>query len=152
VEPFKTEKCFFQSAIREKLAVRPVTLSERRKKISFVVSSRGKNYSIVVIPLRPKRPKDFAEIELKSNLKKNGWLYGSSDIIAFERSGDFFLVGRKNLIKLCKLKIDFTKLSKTIRGAQYATYRSKTTQSLVTFLPFSDLKRVAFKIVRKMKI
>ena len=150
MEPFRPEKQFFRAAKAAKLAIRPVTLNERRRKVSFVVSSRGKSYSIMVIPKRPRRPKNLAEIELRSSAKKRGWIYGSADIIAFEMEHGFFLVGRKNLLRLCKMQVNSHVRSKTMKDASYLVYHLPNTKSKLTFIPYEDLKRLSFRILQKV--
>ena len=78
-------------------------------------------------------------IEFANVQGKRGWLYGDSDIIAFERPEDFLLVNRKLLARLCEKLCDLSKLNVDIRMPLYTGYQRKGRKELLSLIKMADI-------------
>lgn len=78
-------------------------------------------------------------IEFANVQGKRGWLYGSSNIIAFEREQDFLLVDRKLLARLCEKLCDVSRLNVDIRMPLYTGYQRKGRKDLLSLIKITDI-------------
>jgi hypothetical protein len=78
-------------------------------------------------------------IEFANVQGRKGWLYGSSDIVAFERESDFLLVGRKPLAKLCERLCDLSQLNIAASMPLYTGYQRKGRKDLLSLIKITDI-------------
>lgn len=71
-------------------------------------------------------------IELKNVRGNNGWLYGCADKIVFERSDDFILVNRLDLVNFVKKNVDFSRI--LCKKEKNKIYSRKGREDQLTFI------------------
>jgi len=78
-------------------------------------------------------------IEFANVQGKRGWLYGASDIIAFERESDFLLVDRKLLARLCEKLCDLSRLNVDVKMPLYTGYQRKGRKDVLSLIKMKDI-------------
>lgn len=98
---------------------------------------------------------NFHWVEIQNVNGDDGWLYGKSDLIAFETLDYFILVGtlklRKYLEKKLKYKQDtISTLETTSVKDPYTFYRRKDRNDIVTKIKTIDLMHIKYLSVKKV--
>jgi hypothetical protein len=98
---------------------------------------------------------NFHWIEIQNVRGDDGWLYGKSDLIAFETIDYFILVGTLKLRRFLEKKLNYTK--KTIKDIvttnskdPYSFYRRKEREDIVVKVKTIDLMHIKYLSVKKV--
>jgi len=76
-----------------------------------------------------------------SNVKGDkGWLYGESDIIAFDREKDFLIIRRIDLVNLCESMIDFSKTVDRASDSLYQIYTRRGRADKISLVKIRDIE------------
>ena len=154
----KAEDLFLELSVSKDFYCKPSSKSDNiYKHVDFVLEKNSKIFTVDV-KARKKTNRfdksfedDWIWIELKNVNGRNGWLYGASDFIAFERINDFVLICRKKLIKLVEsFNIDKELVSKA-NLAKYKFYQRRGRKDLSTQIEMSKILKVhGVKIWKKI--
>ncbi|MBN86497.1 MAG: hypothetical protein CL885_03130 [Dehalococcoidia bacterium] len=85
-------------------------------------------------------------IEYKGSGGKDGWIYGPSHFIAFERSKDFVIISRKVLLEFinsnkCKVRWDLP-FAKTPKEAKYRIFRHPSSGAQISQILTKDIMKL----------
>lgn len=92
---------------------------------------------------------DFIWLEFKNVQGKDGWLCGSTDVIAFERDNDFVLVKRKHLLDMANNKCDLNQKVTSSSKALYKGYQRKGRKDLISLVKMSDVLTIKHRLWEK---
>jgi hypothetical protein len=67
-----------------------------------------------------------------------GWLYGASDYIVFERESDFVIVPRGNLVSLCERLVSNVTVDKS-KDCLYKKYSRKDRKDELSLIKMKDI-------------
>jgi hypothetical protein len=132
----------FVSLVKEKFKVVPATWNEQIKShIDYYVYQNDK-YFTVDVKARKKFTNEDKDvwIEFKNVNGGDGWIYGKSTIIAFERKDDFVLVNRNNLKILCERIVNLDEKSNK-HDCLYKAYTRQGRKDVITKIQFEDIFR-----------
>lgn len=98
---------------------------------------------------------NFHWVEIQNVNGDTGWLYGKSDLIAFETSDYFILVGTLKLRRFLEKKLGFKKetIKDIITGNSkdpYLFYRRKERNDIVVKVKTMDLMHIKYLSVKKI--
>jgi hypothetical protein len=118
-----------------------VLLDEKEVKIDVKSIKKLNRYDVVY-------NENFHWVELKNVNGDHGWLYGDSDLIAFEIEEYFILVGRLKLKKFIESKVKDQEItnSKTI----YTKYQRKGRKDIIVLVKTIDLMILSYDIIKKV--
>jgi hypothetical protein len=88
-------------------------------------------------------------VEFKNVGGREGWLFGSADLIAFEREKDFLVVKRILLMGLCQSLCNTLKRVEKSGEALYKGYQRAGRKDLISMIKMSDLLALPHDIWRK---
>lgn len=142
----KAESIFVSTMKKHNFSIRPSSRDEEFKHIDFhVTDSKGSSFSVEVKSRKKiKRGDDKVNdelvwVEFKNVRGMRGWLYGSADLVAFEREFDFLLVSRKLLARMCEKLCDLTKINTNPKMPLYTGYQRRDRDDLVSLIKMSDI-------------
>lgn len=93
---------------------------------------------------------DWIWVEFQGITGQEGWLYGSSDVIAFELSDHFLIVSTKMLRDFCEKNVDKSAFVSQAKDAKYKTYRREGRKDSVALIRLNDIKNIPKStIIRK---
>lgn len=116
----------------------------------FQISKGGENFKVEVKSTKRIHRNDdqsqaeFIWVELKNVRGKVGWLFGKSDLIAFEKEASFLFVKRLNLLKVVNQKVNLVAKVKQADEALYKIYTRDGRKDRITLLPSGDLEEIKF--------
>lgn len=142
----KAEDLFENLAKNKKLKIEKASLKQQLSNIDFIITNANNKKTFVDVKackkisrLSENSNEDFVWIEFKNINGNNGWLYGVSDFIAFERKADFVIVPKKPLILLCERIVNKTiKVDKTSE-ALYSIYSRKGRKDEISLIKMKDI-------------
>jgi len=147
----KAEEVFILSAVRQGWKV---SASSRDENIDehwdYLIEKDGNNYKVEVKSGKRIQRKDdksqheFVWVEIRNVRGKVGWLFGKSDLIAFESEKSFFFVKRMDLLKVVNKKVNLVAKVKSAKEALYKIYTREGRKDRVTLLPVSDIEPIKF--------
>jgi hypothetical protein len=85
---------------------------------------------------------DFTWVELCNVRGKIGWLFGKSDLIAFEEEQSFVFVKRLDLLALVNKKVDLVAKVCEPRDALYKIYTRSGRRDKLTLIPEKDMEAI----------
>lgn len=139
------ENIFESLAKKRNLKVKKASFSQQLAHIDFILVDKNDATHLIDVKARKKTSRSSSEfsddlvwIELKNVQGNSGWLYGTSDFIAFEREDDFVIVPRKNLTILCDRLISKDVVEKSTE-ALYKLYTRKGRKDLLSIIKMSDI-------------
>jgi len=153
----KAESIFVSTMKKHNFSIKSASREEEFKHIDFhVTSEKGSPFSVEVKSRKKiKRSDDKANdelvwVEFKNVRGMRGWLYGSADLIAFEREFDFLLVSRKLLARMCEKLCDLSKINVNTKMPLYTGYQRRDRDDLVSLIKMSDiLFNLKYSIITK---
>lgn len=93
---------------------------------------------------------DLIWIEFANVQGKRGWLYGASDLIAFEREDHFILVNRKLLARLCEQLCDVSKLNVDKQMPLYTGYQRYGRKDILSLIKITDITdKIKYTVIKK---
>tara|TARA_R110000822_G_C15338795_1_gene495955 strand:+ start:24045 stop:24539 length:495 start_codon:yes stop_codon:yes gene_type:complete len=119
-----------------------------KEHIDFLVKSGHGDFSVdVKARKRASRSDDAVDdeytwIEFQNVRGDLGWLYGEADRIAFEVSDGFLLVDRKDLVRFCETRVNFSQRANNPYSAIYKTYSRKGREDLITRIETSEIRKL----------
>jgi len=162
----KNSECLYRGELAEKefeiiaknvynLIVIPATKKQQKlDKFDFICKSRktNKSYKIEVKAEKKykRKHKNVSEnwlwIEFKGISGYEGWLYGKSDFIAFEKGNEFWIIKRKLLLQIAENLIDLSEKALNSKSSQYKGYRRKQRpHELIAQIKYSDIEKYCKK-------
>ena len=127
--------------------------------VSHILKAKGKNEQPIHLKFDVKKLKnkkqsqDWLWVEFKNSLGADGWIFGDSNFIAFERKYDFLIVNRKELVSLLnngktvRYDLPFVNLAKR---AKYRVYKREGKKEEITQINIKDLKSLeSFQLWKK---
>lgn len=91
---------------------------------------------------------NFHWVELKNVRGDDGWLYGDSDLIAFEIEEYFILVGTLRLKKFIEKKVKDKEITNT--KTLYTKYQRKGREDVIVLAKTIDLIILSYDIIKKV--
>ena len=142
----KAECSFETSVSKAGLSCEKSSFPEEMRHIDFWIEGNKTPRTAVDVKSRKKVKRaddkfndEVVWIEFANVQGKRGWLYGDSDIIAFERPEDFLLVNRKLLARLCEKLCDLSKLNVDTKMPLYTGYQRKGRKDLLSLIKMTDI-------------
>jgi hypothetical protein len=120
------------------------SLALERKHVDFIVADLNKSVKKIEVKARKKVNRSdsgvddsIIYVEFKNVAGYAGWIYGESDIIAFEQTDHFLLVNRLALVDLCKKLVQFDQ--KVTRPTLYKVYTRYGRADVVSMIKVTDI-------------
>jgi Holliday junction resolvase-like predicted endonuclease len=141
----KAEDIFEILANNKKLKIERATLKQQLSNIDFIITNKDKKTFVDVKACKKtsrsssESNDEFVWIEFKNINGNNGWLYGASDFIAFERKHDFIIVPKKPLIVLCERIINKSIRVDKTSDALYSIYSRKGRKDEISLIKMQDI-------------
>ena len=156
---YKAEDDFESLALKNGYRIRKATREEQINHIDFILDSPEWHNIKVDVKARKKtarKNKQFNDkwvwIEFKNVQGKDGWVYGKSNFIAFERKEDFVIVNRvtlRNWLGRSNVRWDLPRVQNSWE-AKYRIYTRRHRRDQLTQVKMSDiLKLPNLKIWKK---
>jgi len=152
----KAEESFILIAVRQGWKVSASSKDENiDEHWDYLIEKDGNIYKVEVKSGKRIQRKDdkaqheFIWVEIRNVRGKVGWLFGKSDLIAFENESSFYFVKRMDLLKVVNKKVDLVARVKSAKDALYKIYTREGRKDRVTLLPVSDIEPVKFMEWRK---
>ncbi len=143
------EDTFYRLAKLRGFKVKPATGMEQFDHVDFHLTSQeqdGVMNAMVDVKARKRisrkdvDPQDeWIWVEFKNVRGKDGWLYGLADFIAFERTEDFVLSFRKELVDWCESHVDLKSKVVSPDQAEYLLYTRKGKQDSISMIRMDDI-------------
>ena len=151
------ESAFVAAAQKEGMRVEKSSKRDEFKHIDFYIHTPSNLKFSVEVKSRKKIKRnddkvndEFLWVEFKNVQGLRGWLYGSADLVAFERENDFVLVNRKLLARLCEKLCDLTKINVDVKMPLYTGYQRRGRLDLVSLIKMSDiLTNIKYSVFKK---
>ena len=141
----KAEDLFEKMALKRNLKIQKATYKQQLSHIDFILTNEKDEIYLLDIKARKKVSRtsevfsdDLVWIEFKNVSGNQGWLYGASDYIAFEREYDFVIVPRKNLALLCERLVSNIKVQKS-KDCLYNRYTRKDRKDELSLIKMDDI-------------
>jgi hypothetical protein len=141
----KAEDLFEKLALKKNLKIKKANQKQQLSHIDFILTNeKGQNFFLDIKARKKisRTSQDFSDdlvwIEFKNVAGNEGWLYGASDYIAFERQHDFVLVPRKNLASLCERLVSNVKVDKS-KDCLYKRYSRKDRKDELSLIQMKDI-------------
>jgi hypothetical protein len=121
----------------------------------YLMRKDGRAFKVEVKSLKRVNRRDvrtqdqYVWIELRNVRGESGWLYGSADLIAFEMTQAFRIVGRTELVDLVEKLVDFKARVGSSKEALYKLYSRKGRPDLLTIIKSEDLLNITYKEWKK---
>ena len=140
------ESSFETAVCKSGLSCQKASFPEEMRHIDFWIEGSQTPRTAVDVKSRKKVKRaddkfndEVVWIEFANVQGKRGWLYGDSDLIAFERPNDFLLVNRKLLARLCEKLCDLSKLNVDPRMPLYTGYQRRGRKDLLSLIKMADI-------------
>ncbi len=151
------EKSFVSAALKSGLKVRDSSRDEEFKHIDFhIETGQGLKLSVEVKARKKIKRSDavvndeYVWVEFKNVRGLRGWLYGSADLVAFERADDFLMVSRKDLARLCEKLCNITKINVDPQFPLYTGYQRRDRDDLMSLIKMKDIiDGIKYSILKK---
>jgi hypothetical protein len=141
----KAEDLFEKMALSKKLKIKKASNKQQLSHIDFILINEKDQNFFIDVKARKKISRtsdsfsdDLVWIEFKNVAGNQGWLYGASDYIAFERESDFVIVPRKNLVSLCERIVSNIKVDKS-KDCLYKKYSRKDRKDELSLIKMKDI-------------
>jgi hypothetical protein len=141
----RAEDLFEKIVLEKKLNVQKATTKQQLSHIDFIITNAKKETFFFDVKARKKISRssdsfsdDLVWIEFKNVVGNDGWLYGASDYIAFERESDFVVVPRKNLASLCERLVSNVKVDNS-KDCLYKKYSRKDRKDELSLIKMKDI-------------
>lgn len=141
----KAEDLFEKMALKKNLKVQKATTKQQLSHIDFILTNAKNQSFFFDVKARKKISRssdDFSDdlvwIEFKNVAGNQGWLYGASDYIVFERESDFVIVPRSNLVSLCERIVSNIKVDKS-KDCLYKKYSRKDRKDELSLIKMKDI-------------
>ena len=152
----RAEDLFEKIAVEKNLKVQKATTKQQLSHIDFVLTNEKNQSFLFDIKARKKVSRtsdsysdDLVWIEFKNVAGNQGWLYGASDYLVFERENDFVIVPRTNLASLCERLVSNIKVSSS-KDCLYKKYTRKDRKDEISLIKMDDiLKNIKVSIWKK---
>lgn len=152
----KAEDLFEKIALEKNLKVQKASTKQQLSHIDFILTNAKNESFFFDVKARKKisrSSEDFSDdliwIEFKNVTGNQGWLYGASDYIVFERENDFVIVPRKNLASLCERLVSNIRVDKS-KDCLYNRYTRKDRKDEISLIKMEDiLKNIKVSIWQK---
>jgi hypothetical protein len=141
----KAEDLFEVLAKNKNLKIEKASLKQQLSNIDFIISNNDKKTFIDVKACKKtsrsseESNEEFVWIEFKNINGNNGWLYGASDFVAFERVKDFVIVPKKPLILLCERIVNRAIKVDKASDALYSIYSRKGRKDEISLIKMKDI-------------
>jgi hypothetical protein len=138
------ENAFLALVKTKKCEVREATLKEQFDHIDYVITKDNTEIAFDVKAMKKisrasnKFSSDLVWVEFKNVSGKDGWLYGKSQYIAFERENDYVIVYRKKLLDFCEKNVKREKVFYS-RDALYKMYTRDGRKDVISIIQMNDL-------------
>jgi hypothetical protein len=139
------ESKFEKLANKKGLKVKKANKSQQFAHIDFILIDKKNTTHLVDVKARKKVSRtsssfsdDLVWIEFKNVSGNEGWLYGASDFIAFERESDFVIVPRANLVNLCENLVTQKRVSVSSE-ALYSKYTRNGRKDELSLIKMQDI-------------
>ena len=138
------ENAFLALVKTKKCEVREATLKEQFDHIDYVITKDNIEIAFDVKAMKKisrasnKFSSDLVWVEFKNVSGKDGWLYGKSQYIAFERENDYVIVYRKKLLDFCEKNVKKEKVFYS-RDALYKMYTRDGRKDVISIIQMNDL-------------
>jgi hypothetical protein len=138
------EDAFLVLVKTKKCEVREATLQEQFDHIDYIVTKNNTEIAFDVKAMKKisrssnKVSSDLVWVEFKNVSGKDGWLYGKSQYIAFERENDYVIVYRKKLLDFCEKNVKKEKVFYS-RDALYKMYTRDGRKDVISIIQMNDL-------------
>ena len=150
------ESTFEQIALKKNLKIKKATIKQQLSHIDFILTDKANKNFLIDIKSRKRISRsaesfsdDLVWIEFKNVAGNQGWLYGASDFIAFEREMDFIIVPRKSLVLLCERIVSNIRVDKS-KDCLYKKYSRKDRKDELSLIKMDDiLKNIKVSIWEK---
>jgi hypothetical protein len=139
------ESSFVIAAQKSDMKVAKSSRSEEFSHIDFHIEVNGLKLSVEVKSRKKVKRgdsnvnDDLIWIEFKNVRGMRGWLYGSAEVIAFERENDFLMVNRKHLARLAEKLCDLTKINTHTKMPLYTGYQRRDRNDLLSLIKMEDI-------------
>ena len=117
----------------------------------FLIERGEESYRVDVKSVKREQETDDVQdtwtwIEFQS-VKENepGWLFGSADLVAFERSRSFVIVKRTDLVNLAHRVVDMNSHVKSAKEAKYKLYQRANRCDLISMIESTRLNDIIWK-------
>lgn len=144
------ESSFQEIAESRGFSVKDATRNQQFSHIDFILNDGKREIKVDVKAQKKVSRKDsdvqddLCWVEICGVTGNSSWLYGSSDIIAFERDKHYLLINRKDLIEIVHDLCDFSDWVNKPSKALYKSYkRFKRPKEHLTIIKFSDIEKLA---------
>jgi hypothetical protein len=152
----KAEDFFEKIALKKNLKVQKATTKQQLSHVDFILTNAKNESFLFDVKARKKISRssenfsdDLVWIEFKNVAGNQGWLYGASDYIVFEREHDFVIVPRKNLVSLCDRLVSNVTVDKS-KDCLYKKYSRKDRKDELSLIKMEDiLKNIKVSIWQK---
>lgn len=152
----RAEDLFEKIAIEKNLKVQKATTRQQLSHIDFILTNEKNQSFLFDIKARKKVSRtsdsysdDLVWVEFKNVAGNQGWLYGASDYIVFERENDFVIVPRRNLVSLCERIVSNVIVDKS-KDCLYKKYSRKDRKDEISLIKMNDiLKNIKVSIWKK---
>ena len=152
----KAENLFEQIATQKSLKVKKATAKQQLSHIDFILTNEKNQSFFFDIKARKKVSRtsnsysdDLVWIEFKNVAGNQGWLYGGSDYIVFEREDDFVIVPRGNLASLCERLVSNVRVDNS-KDCLYKKYTRKDRKDELSLIKMDDIfKNIKVSIWKK---
>jgi hypothetical protein len=141
----KAEDLFEKIALTKKLKVQKATTKQQLSHIDFILTNNKNQNFFFDVKARKKISRtsdsysdDLVWIEFKNVAGNQGWLYGASDYIVFERENDFVIVPRGNLVSLCERLVSNVTVDKS-KDCLYKKYSRKDRKDELSLIKMKDI-------------
>ncbi len=142
----KAESSFETATRKAGLSCEKTSFQEEIRHIDFWIEGARLPRTAVDVKSRKKVKRaddkfndEVVWIEFANVQGRKGWLYGSSDIVAFERENDFLLVDRKLLARLCEKLCDLSQLNVGFGMPLYTGYQRKGRKDILSLIKMTDI-------------
>jgi hypothetical protein len=138
------ENAFLALVKTKKCEVREATLKEQFEHIDYIVTKNNTEIAFDVKAMKKisrsssKFSSDLVWVEFKNVSGKDGWLYGKSQYIAFEREDDYVIVYRKKLLDFCEKNVKKEKVFYS-KDALYKMYTRDGRKDIISIIRMNDL-------------
>jgi len=138
------ENAFLALVKTKKCEVREATLKEQFDHIDYVITKDNIEIAFDVKAMKKisrasnKFSSDLVWVEFKNVSGKDGWLYGKSQYIAFEREDDYVIVYRKKLLDFCEKNVKKEKVFYS-KDALYKMYTRDGRKDIISIIRMDDL-------------
>lgn len=151
------ESAFVDAAKKSGMQITKSSRQDEFRHIDFHIETADKVQFSVEVKSRKKIKRNDSNvndellwIEFKNVRGMRGWLYGSADLIAFERENDFVMVNRKLLARLCERLCDLTKINVDVKMPLYTGYQRRDRSDLLSLIKMSDiLQNIKYSLLAK---